>query len=173
MKGTRNPLLYMVVLTLLGFSNCKPKGDAEKLPEVRLDERFSNADIVRNPITAKNLDPDTAPKIVFDHDKVLFDSIDQGTIVRHKFMYTNQGKSPLFINEVKGSCGCTVSDFSKEAVLPGGRGEILVTFDSETKEGQQLKTVTVYANSIPAESKLLVSGFVIKSDKLSDRIIDL
>ena len=44
--------------------------------------------------------------------------------------------------------------------MPGGTGEIQVTFDSNGKSGKQNRKISVITNSFPAEKVLSVNGFV-------------
>ena len=48
-----------------------------------------------------------------------FGKIKQGTPVSHEFKFTNKGKVPLIIANVRASCGCTTPDWSKDPVPPG------------------------------------------------------
>ena len=64
-----------------------------------------------------------------------FGKIKQGVPVTHEFTFTNSGTVPLVITNVQASCGCTTPDWSKEPVMPGGKGfikavtDISVSFD--------------------------------------------
>lgn len=94
-----------------------------------------------------------------------FGSVDAGEKVRHVYKFTNSGKEPLLISNARGSCGCTVPQWPKEAIQPGADGEIVVEFDSGGKSGRQTKTVTLTANTDPAQTTLTITGEVIgKSD---------
>ncbi|MGB1242227.1 MAG: DUF1573 domain-containing protein [Chitinophagales bacterium] len=75
-----------------------------------------------------------------------FGTIEAGEKVSHLFTFTNRSEEPLIINSVKGSCGCTVPEWSKEPVAPGSEGQIEVFFNSKGKFGQQTKTVTIDSN---------------------------
>ena len=48
-----------------------------------------------------------------------FGEIPTGNPVTHKFTFTNTGDIPLVISSAKASCGCTVADYTKEAIAPG------------------------------------------------------
>jgi hypothetical protein len=70
------------------------------------------------------------------------------------FRFKNTGDKPLVIESVQPSCGCTVANYPKEAIAPGGTGEITGAFDSKGKEGLQRKSMTVLANT-PRQSYTL------------------
>ena len=90
-----------------------------------------------------------------------FGTIKQNTENPHKFKFTNTGSSPLIIVDAKGSCGCTVPEYPKEPIPPGGTGEIEVVYSPGTQEGSQTKTVTITANTEPEQTFLTISAEVI------------
>ena len=57
-----------------------------------------------------------------------FGKIPQGKPVTIDFTYTNDGKTPLVISNVRGSCGCTVTKYTKEPIAPGKTGFVKATF---------------------------------------------
>ena len=99
-----------------------------------------------------------AAGIMVDSSFFDFGTVKQGAVVKHVFRFTNTGSSPLFISTVKTTCGCTVPDWPKDSVPPGGKGEIKVEFNTANKSGRQLKVLWVVANTNPAETALQVSG---------------
>lgn len=98
-----------------------------------------------------------------------FGEVVEGTLVKHVYKFKNTGNEPLVISDAKGSCGCTVPDWPREPVPPGGSGVINVQFDSKGKgsdDGQkQSKRVTVTANTNPAQTYLTITGVVKKDPK--------
>lgn len=69
--------------------------------------------------------------------------------VKHVFKVKNTGANPLMIARTVASCGCTVPEFSKEPIPPGGEGNITVTFNPRGKSGKQHKNIMVYSNADP------------------------
>ena len=61
-------------------------------------------------------DPSTMAKFKWDETTHDFGKIDQGKPVSTEFVFTNTGTTPLVISNVKGSCGCTVTEYTKEAI---------------------------------------------------------
>lgn len=77
------------------------------------------------------------------------------------FVFTNTGKEPLIISNATGSCGCTVPNYPKEPIMPGKTGKIDVEFKpSKGQTGVQEKTVTVTANTEPAQTILKIKADV-------------
>lgn len=77
------------------------------------------------------------------------------------FVFTNTGKEPLIISSATGSCGCTVPNYPKEPIMPGKTGKIDVEFKpTKGQTGPQEKTVTVTANTEPAQTILKIKADV-------------
>ena len=73
--------------------------------------------------------------------------INEGQILQINFKFKNTGDHPLVIKSVQPSCGCTVADFPKQPIPPGGEGEITGSFDSNGRSDQQSKDILVVANT--------------------------
>ena len=101
-----------------------------------------------------------ATTVNFAETEFDFGTVEMGEKVEHIYKFTNTGKEPLTISNAKGSCGCTVPQWPKEPIAPGEDGEILVIFDTKNKPNKQTKTVTITANTEPAQSFLKITGFV-------------
>jgi hypothetical protein len=89
-----------------------------------------------------------------------FGKVTAGKPVSHEFAFTNTGDSPLVITSVKASCGCTVTSYSKDPILPGASGFVKATYNA-AKVGQFTKTVTVNAN-IEESIILTIQGEVVE-----------
>lgn len=120
--------------------------------------------LINNPATASNAEgsmPVEAAEIKFKETEHNFGTVTAGDTVRHTFSFTNTGKGPLVIATATASCGCTVPDYPREPIAPGGTGEIAVVFNTSGKLGEQNKTVTVTANTNPSNTELLLKGKVL------------
>jgi len=93
-------------------------------------------------------------KFEFEKTEHDFGKIPQDKSVEYTFKFKNTGTEPLVISDARGSCGCTVPQYSREPIPVGGTGEIQVSFDPKGKTGIQRKTVTVTANTNPARTTL-------------------
>lgn len=94
------------------------------------------------PSTSGNV-RENGPVMSFSELEYNFGTIKQGEVVTHEFRFKNSGKEPLIINNAVGSCGCTVPDWPKEPIRPGGEAVIKVTFNSAGKANIQDKQVTI------------------------------
>jgi Protein of unknown function (DUF1573) len=74
--------------------------------------------------------------------------INEGQKVEVSFRFKNTGNKPLIIHSVRPGCGCTVADYPKEPIAPGGEGEITGSFDSQGRESLQRKEIAVTANTV-------------------------
>lgn len=79
----------------------------------------------------------------------------------HEFRFTNSGDAPLVISSVQASCGCTVTDYSKDPIAPGGEGYVKATYNA-AKVGVFSKTVTVNANAEESVVQLTIKGEVVE-----------
>lgn len=98
--------------------------------------------------------------IKFESKEFDFGTITSGEHVSHRFKFKNTGSENLYINKIEASCGCTVVNYSKEAILPGAESYIEIVFDSSNYHGLQIKDVTVYANTKPERTELVVAATV-------------
>lgn len=78
-----------------------------------------------------------------------------------EFLVKNTTNEPLILIDVKSSCGCTVAEFSKEPVLPGGSTKIKATYNAKT-EGEFYKIITVITNFDKENSVTLSIQGVVK-----------
>lgn len=92
-----------------------------------------------------------------------FGELEQGIPAKHTFSFENNGKAALKITQVKTSCGCTATNYSKDFILPGEAGFIEVSYSAKSK-GAFSKTVTVYANTESSTETLVIKGEVLASE---------
>ncbi len=79
----------------------------------------------------------------------------------HSFKFYNTGAEPLVITKVRTSCHCSTADYTKEPVVSGESGEIVVSFDpSSVVYGRFDKTVHVYSNATRSLVDLKIRGMI-------------
>ena len=103
--------------------------------------------------------------LVFKQTTHNFGKIPQGKPVNHHFELTNKGKSPLIIETVEASCGCTTPEWSQEPIPAGGTSKIQVGFNASS-EGHFQKNITVFYNNGQVKT-LTISGEVYPSPTTS------
>ncbi|MCO6496595.1 MAG: DUF1573 domain-containing protein [Chitinophagaceae bacterium] len=97
----------------------------------------------------------------FSTENYNFGKIKQGVPVTATITVTNISKEPLIIEQASPSCGCTVSDYTKEPIAPGKTGTIKAVFDAKAL-GPINKTITVK----------LANAQDVKFVKLSGEVLD-
>jgi hypothetical protein len=112
---------------------------------------------------AVNNNPNAA-KIIFKEEKHNFGEIPEGPAVTTEFKFTNTGKEPLILSNVRASCGCTTPSWPKEPILPGKDGTIVVTYNTQGRPGNFTKTVTVTSNASEPNKVITINGEVIKEE---------
>ena len=164
-KVKRQILFSIAIISLF---SCNPQNQGSKdngLEEVKLDGKTSNADIVRMPISAdKDLDTLNIAKIVFEEPIYNFGSVTEGSIVKHTFKFKNTGNKPLLISDIMTTCGCTVPTWNKSPIQPGGTDVVNVSFNTEGKNFEQNKKITVLTNTFPAQNDVVLRGSVMKNN---------
>lgn len=80
--------------------------------------------------------------------------------VTHVFDFTNKGKTPLVINRVQASCGCTTPAWTKSPIESEKKGTITVTYNTAGRPGTFTKTITVFSND-SINQVLVIKGEVI------------
>lgn len=161
-KNTMNKIAYTLSLAvLLGFGLISCNESAESSDSSTNQEAQIDTEVVKNDATSEGtVDPANAPSFSWEKESHDFGEIAQGEKVSYSFKFTNSGKSDLIISSAKGSCGCTVPEYSKDPVPPGGSGKIDVVFDSKGKSGGQNKKVTIVSNTVPNQAILTITGNV-------------
>ncbi len=147
----KNLILSLLVLSTFTFTSCKKDAaDKVKAENVEVAAERDSKEVVY-------------PTLDFDKTTHDFGTIDEGDVVEHTFSFTNNGDAPLVITSAKGSCGCTVPNWTKEPVAPGESGEMVVKFNSRGKRNQQNKSVRVTANTESGKETLQIKVFVTPS----------
>lgn len=107
--------------------------------------------------------PTSKGELKFDSETHDFGKIPQGKPVTVEFKFTNGGSEPLKINDVVPTCGCTIADFTKTDVKPGGTGLVKLTFNAAVASTFN-KGITVKSNSEKTPVKMLyIKGEVVSS----------
>ncbi len=95
--------------------------------------------------------------LVTEHN---FGIIQPGTVVEFTFKFTNTGKTPLLLANVRTTCGCTAIEWTRTPVAPGERGFVTARFDTSGKSGQQHKVITVISNAANEQQRILIRAKV-------------
>jgi hypothetical protein len=83
---------------------------------------------------------------------------------------TNAGNTPLVIQNIVASCGCTTPEWTKQPIPAGGKGKITAIYDPRDRPGPFNKTLAVYTNSKPEVVVLTIKGEVIPREKTVEEL---
>lgn len=164
--------LILLIVIAASLTACKDKEAEKKIAalEARLTELEGKRNVPTPTIQAPQAEvkPEgPLPTMQFDQMEHDFGTINEGQKVTHIYNFKNTGDAPLIIQEAKGSCGCTASDWTKTPIPPGGEGFVKAEFDSNGKPNVQNKTVTVTANTWPKQTTLKFKAMVTPKDQAS------
>jgi len=150
MKIMKKVILSLSALCMVAFTSCK-----EDATSKIKSENVSQA-VERDAVAGD------FPVITFDKKEHDFGEIVNGTPVSTVFNYTNTGKSPLVITDIKSTCGCTVpQDWSREPLAPGASAKFTVDFNGKGSPGSATsKTVTVTANTENGTEAVKIKAFI-------------
>ena len=77
-----------------------------------------------------------------------------------KFVFKNAGKTPVTIDKVRTSCGCTSAKLGKNTFAPGEQGEISVRFTFGDRKGPHRKIITVLSDDKPEPTELSLQVWI-------------
>jgi len=106
-----------------------------------------------------------AGKKAADVAKFESETIDLGKILQNNpttatFEVTNIGKEPLLIEQASPTCGCTISDYTKEPIAPGKKGIIKATYNAKNMNMFE-KHLTVKFAGVDEVKSITIKGEVI------------
>ena len=141
-------LLTVFVVALIPLNSCKEN----------VNEKINQENIEK----AAERDAQTIvfPSINFDKTLHDFGEIQNGTPVETVFSYTNSGRSPLVVTDIKSTCGCTVPQgWSKEPLMPGESSQFSVKFNGKGAN-KVSKTITLTTNTEKGREQVRISAFI-------------
>ncbi len=163
MKKVKIVLLAVVTLAVV---SCKKENSqkpavemAAKVASTEGSEQYPGVEKA-TPVKEEKVDPATAPIITFESDTYDLGNVKAGEKTERVIEFTNTGKGPLLIKNAKASCGCTVPEYSKDAVEPGEKGSLKVSYKAPNTKGKQMKTVTLTTNTVKGKETFKIQAMV-------------
>jgi hypothetical protein len=147
--------LTLTVASLVVFTSCKENAQ----DKIKMENEIA---ALKRDANYKQLVNDAAfPSISFDKTEHDFGQIMNGTPVETTFSYSNTGKSPLVVTDIKSTCGCTVPQgWSKEPLMPGASSQFSVKFNGKGAN-KTSKTITLTTNTEKGKETVRISAFII------------
>ena len=98
-------------------------------------------------------------EITFESEVVDYGTIEKGDDGVREFQFANTGTSPLYITQVRSSCGCTIPKKPTDSIMPGVEEVIEVKYDTN-RVGPIRKTISVSSNAVTPVVALQIKGTV-------------
>jgi hypothetical protein len=106
------------------------------------------------------------PSFKFASESYDFGEVPEGPQAVYSFEFTNTGTEPLVISHAQASCGCTVPEWSKDTIKPGGKGFVKAIYNTSGRIGQFNKSITItYNNPTEPNKTLYIRGTVVKQEE--------
>ncbi len=110
-----------------------------------------------------------AQKKIADVAKFTTETIDFGKIKQNvpqkgTFIVTNTSSEPLIIEQANPTCGCTISDYTKEPIAPGKTGVINATYNAAAA-GHFEKHLTVKFAGVDEMKSITFTGEVVPAEQ--------
>jgi hypothetical protein len=109
-------------------------------------------------------------QIEFESETIDYGTIENSSDGNREFTFTNTGTTPLVITNAKGSCGCTVPTWPKEAIAPGESAVIGVRYATD-RTGTFSKSITLTSNAVNAPKKVIHIKGKVKPKPAEDKNI--
>ena len=100
----------------------------------------------------------------FTTETINFGKIKQGIPTKGVFTVTNISNQPIIIEQANPTCGCTISDFTKEPIAAGKTGVINATFNA-ANVGHFDKHLTVKFAGIDEMKSITFTGDVLTAEE--------
>jgi hypothetical protein len=105
--------------------------------------------------------PQTPSQLRWEKETHEFGTIEQGKPVSYEFTFTNTTNKDITLTNVKASCGCTATNYTKTAVKPGEKGIVTATYNAAAG-GAFHKTVTVMTSEENSAPKVITIKGTVK-----------
>jgi hypothetical protein len=105
--------------------------------------------------------PQTPSQMKWEKETHEFGTIEQGKPVSYEFTFTNTTNKDVTLKDVKASCGCTATNYTKTAIKPGEKGTVTATYNAAAG-GAFHKTVTVTTSEENAMPKIITIKGTVK-----------
>jgi hypothetical protein len=104
------------------------------------------------------------PNLQFVNELQDFGTLQMSNLPEGKVVveFVNAGNQPLILANVRACCGTRVIDWTKEPIMPGGKGTINASFTIPARVHNISRTITVFSNSINTPNIFRIIGNVVE-----------
>jgi hypothetical protein len=110
--------------------------------------------------TKKSTSTQSFAEIKFEYQNAEIGVIRGDTTAFYDYKFSNTGKRPLLISDVKGSCYCVKGKWPQQSIAPGKSAVITVSFNPEGVTGNFIRMLSVRTNAKQPVVDLMLSGSV-------------
>lgn len=159
----KNLFALFTALALFSFSSCEEANNSTTETEDSKPIVSQVANIT--PVSNTSLtmpSEDKLTTVAYEEETFDFGKMKVDDNFSHKFILKNTGTEDLMIVNVKPSCSCTASDWTKTPIAPGESGYVIAEYKPKPDyKGFFSKTVTVTTNTDPKMKVLKFTGEIV------------
>jgi hypothetical protein len=89
---------------------------------------------------------------------------DELELTRLTIEFNNSGDQALVLSNVRGCCGTRIADYTKNPVLPGQKGNVIVEFRLAPRAHNVSRTVSILSNDAEGMKVFRIRGEVLERD---------
>ncbi|MBE7692241.1 DUF1573 domain-containing protein [Tenacibaculum finnmarkense] len=109
-----------------------------------------------------------AQEFKFVAESIDYGKITQGSEKNRVFEFINIGDAPLIIKQVISTCGCAVPKKPENPIMPGEKGKIAVSYDTN-RIGGFSKMFTIVSNAKTTSKRIKIKGHVSAKNTLASK----
>lgn len=133
---------------------------AQRIADLPQNKAAKPAQPVQTTQSVQPVQPASQDSIIFDKLEHDYGTVEYGGDGNTEFTFTNKGKAPVVLSNVRASCGCTTPEWTKTPVAPGEKGTIKVKYNTNLP-GTFSKSITVNSNAANSAVMLRIKGQVL------------
>ena len=158
-------LAFVLLVTSVSFAQTKKKVKATAKAVTTAPLAAPVAPAVAATPAAAVQTPQVPSQLKWEKDTHEFGTIEQGKPVSYEFTFTNTTNKDITLTNVKASCGCTATNYTKTAVKPGEKGTVTATYNAAAG-GAFHKTVTVTTSEENSAPKIITIKGTVKVNEV-------
>ncbi len=120
---------------------------------------FQSKENINDQSSFQSISKTVDAEIEWQSESISLGDISKGVPVDIKFQFTNVGKTPVIVSDVKAGCGCTSVDFPEQAIAPGKTSFVTAIYNAKTP-GKFKKSISVSSNASALPYNLTFNGVV-------------
>ncbi|CAM4422623.1 DUF1573 domain-containing protein [Flavobacterium terrigena] len=158
-------LAFALLVTSVSFAQTKSKSTAKSKPVTvtPMASPVATSPVATSPAAVQT--PQTPSQLKWEKETHEFGTIEQGKPVSYEFTFTNTTNKDITLTNVKASCGCTATNYTKTAVKPGEKGIVTATYNAAAG-GAFHKTVTVMTSEENSAPKIITIKGTVKVNEV-------